>query len=78
MKFKKQKHVYFIAQTYIDLSGASVSVMCAQNNAWGQYWSSDLNDPHILYFDTEEKAKEIAYMWANTDMTVHGRYIDIE
>ena len=71
-----EKHVWFIAETYINSVGeASVSVMCGQNNAWGSYWSSDLNDPHITYFDTLEEAKKIAYMGANTDMTVHGRYI---
>ena len=74
----EQKRVYFIAKTYINLAGASVSVMCYQHNQWGTYFSEDLNDPHIQYFDTEADAKKVAYMWANTDMTVHGRYIYID
>ena len=70
-----EKRVWFVAKTYINSVGADVSVRCYQNNAWGSYWSSNLNDPHVQYFDTEEEAKSVAYMWANTDMTVHCRYI---
>lgn len=75
---KKQKRVFYIAKTYINLAGADVSVMCYQNNVYGTYWSGNLNDENIVYYDTEEKAKKVAYGWANTDMTVHSRWIDAE
>lgn len=76
---KKQKLVYYIAKTYINCKGeADVSVLCVDSNGWASIWSSNLRDPKIQYFDTLEKAKEVAYMWANTDMTVHGHWIDIE
>ena len=76
---KKQKLVWYVAKTYINCKGeADVSVMCYQNNVYGTHWSGNLLDKNIVYFDTEEKAKKIAYGWANTDMTVHCRWIDIE
>lgn len=74
----KEKHVWFIAKTYIDCKGnASVSVLCYQNNSYGSYYSTNLLDEHIVYFDTEEDAKKVAYMWANTDLTVHSTYIKV-
>lgn len=73
----EQKRVWFIAKTYINQVGADVSVLCYQPNQWGSYFSSDLNDPNIKYYDTEADAKAVAYMWANTDMTVHSKYINI-
>ena len=70
------KLVWFIAKTYINCKGeATVSAMGIAANGWESIWTSNLLDPCIQYFDTEEEAKRVAYMWANTDMTVHGRWL---
>lgn len=76
---REQKLVYFIAKTYISCLGkADVSALGVAANGWESIWVSNLLDPCIQYFDTEQEAKRVAYMWANTDMTVHGRYIYID
>lgn len=76
---QKEKLVWFIAKTYINCKGeADVSAMAIAANGWESIWTSNLLDPSIQYFATKEEAKRVAYMWANTDMTVHGRYIKEE
>lgn len=76
---KKQKLMYFVVETYINCDmEARVSVLCVAKNGWEEYWgelkSSNIN---IKFFETEEEAKKKAYTWANTDMTVHGKWINV-
>lgn len=72
---KKQKHVWFVAKTYINsCNEAMVSVLCVAKNGWEEYWG-ELTNENIKFFDTEEDAKKRAYTWANTDMTVHGKWV---
>ena len=74
---KEQKLVWFIAQTSINCKGeATVFARGIAANGWESIWTPNLLDPCIQYFDTEEEAKQVAYMWANTDMTVHGRWVN--
>ena len=74
---KKQKLMYFVAQTYINCDmEARVSVLCVAENGWEEYWG-ELKSDNIKFFETEEEAKKKAYTWANTDMTVHGKWIDV-
>lgn len=72
-----QKLVWFVAKTYINSNmEADVSVLCIAENGWEEYWG-ELNSPRIKFFNTEEEVKKTAYTWANTDMTVHGKWINI-
>jgi hypothetical protein len=70
-----EKHYWFVAQTYVNLGGASVSYFAFREGAYGLHTTSDINDENICYYTTEEEAKKFAYGWANTDRTVHGRYL---
>lgn len=75
----KSKLVWFVAKTHFDCNmKPDVSILVVANNGWEEVWSVDLNDPRIKLFETEEAAKAVAYSWANTDMTVHGRWIEVE
>lgn len=72
----KQVLRFYIAETYINCKGqATVSFLCSENNINGQYLSSDFNNEHIRYFDSEKEALEVARCMSVTQ-TVHGHWMD--
>ena len=77
MKYGNQKLVWFVAKTDICNGEASVSARAIAANGWEAVWVDNLMSPDIQYFSTEEEARKVAYGtgWANSDMTVHGRWI---
>lgn len=76
---QKSKFVFYVAQTTFNCNMVpTICILITHDNGWESMWSTDLNDPRIKLFDTEEEAKAIAYGWANTDMTVHCRWIEVE
>jgi len=71
-----EKLYWFVAQTYVNNEGASVSYFAYQEGAYGQHTTSDINDNNICYYGIETAAKRFAYEGiGNTDRTVHGRYL---
>lgn len=69
---------WFVAQTYVNLAGASVSYFAYIKGPYGLHTTPDINDENICYFKTEDAAKRFAYEYcgANTDRTVHSRYLN--
>lgn len=72
-----EKRYWFVAQTYVNLAGASVSYFAYSDGPYGLHTTPDINDENICYYETEEAAKRFAYEYcgANTDRTVHSRFL---
>ena len=72
----EEKMYWFIAKTYVNLTGAFVSYFAFSGDAYGLHTTEDINDENICYYPTEAAAKCFAYNGiANTDRTVHARYL---
>lgn len=52
----KELKKWFVAQTYINKAGASVSYLSYQDGPYGLHWSTDINDPCVIWFDSREEA----------------------
>lgn len=64
---------YCVASVRVDMTGAEVTYYAGSNDMYGLHRVGDINDPNVIWHDTEDKALKCRF---NANDCVIARHIE--